>query len=147
MNSIYLDFWEPLKDKILAHLNRYLVADEVEINDPNDQWTTLSLQGPRAQTILEDSSPIPYCRRARSACDGSIRRRASLCRARRSHGYDGFDLIVQNSCLQSFAKAWHSSAPHGSVRGRRMCCASRLVSPRYGVDFNEENLIARSWPG
>ncbi len=33
MNSFYLDFLESLKDKILAHLNRYLVADEVEIAD------------------------------------------------------------------------------------------------------------------
>ena len=31
MNSLYLDFWENLQEKILAHLNRYLIADEVEI--------------------------------------------------------------------------------------------------------------------
>src|SRR5574341_1420693 len=33
LNSFYVDFWEPLKEKVLAHLNRYLVADEVEIAD------------------------------------------------------------------------------------------------------------------
>ena len=62
MNSIYLDFWEPLKEKIFAHLNRYLVADEVEIHDPNDQWTMLSLQGPRAQMHTRPNSlPMPNC--------------------------------------------------------------------------------------
>src|SRR6185436_17547641 len=52
MNSIYLDFWENLRSKILDHLNRYLVADEVEIHDVGDQWKMLSLQGPRAQEAL-----------------------------------------------------------------------------------------------
>ncbi len=52
LNSLYLDFWEPLKEKILAHLNRFLVADEVEIHDPNEQWKMLSLQGPRAEAML-----------------------------------------------------------------------------------------------
>ncbi|MGH7929391.1 MAG: hypothetical protein ACREQV_16500, partial [Candidatus Binatia bacterium] len=40
MNSLYLDFWEPLKDKILEHLNRYLIADEVEIADRSEEYAT-----------------------------------------------------------------------------------------------------------
>jgi folate-binding Fe-S cluster repair protein YgfZ len=30
-DSFLVDLWEPLKEKILDHLNRYLVADEVEM--------------------------------------------------------------------------------------------------------------------
>ena len=62
LNSFYLDFWEPLKEKILTHLNRYLVADEVEIHDPNEQWKMLSLQGPRARSDPRES--LCQCRSA-----------------------------------------------------------------------------------
>ena len=44
MNSFYLDFWENLKEKILAHLNRYLIADEVEIADRSAEYGMLSIQ-------------------------------------------------------------------------------------------------------
>ncbi len=65
LNSFYLDFWEPLKEKILTHLNRYLVADDVEIHDPNEQWKMLSLQGPRAQVMLDQA----VCQRRAAGCN------------------------------------------------------------------------------
>src|SRR5881409_2783199 len=46
LNSFYLDFWENLKQRVIEHLNRYLVADEVEIADRSDEYATLSVQGP-----------------------------------------------------------------------------------------------------
>src|SRR3989337_2738673 len=54
LNSLYLDFWENLKDRIIEHLNRYLVADEVEIADRSGEYATLSLQGPNAATLLRN---------------------------------------------------------------------------------------------
>ena len=54
MNSFYLDFFESLKDKILAHLNRYLVADEVDIADRSNEYATLSLQGPQSEALLRE---------------------------------------------------------------------------------------------
>ncbi|HEX5021343.1 MAG TPA: hypothetical protein VFX54_11820, partial [Candidatus Binatia bacterium] len=52
MNSFYLDFWETLQEKILAHLNRYLIADEVEIADRSREYSTISIQGPKADALL-----------------------------------------------------------------------------------------------
>ena len=142
MNSIYLDFWEPLKEKILAHLNRYLVADEVEINDPNDEWTMLSLQGPRAQSILDElfantELPARPDQHAMVQFDG-----APVCVVRADRtGQNGFDLIVQNSCLQRFAQRLEQLG--ASWVGARAQNILRLEAgmARYGVDFNEENLL------
>ena len=53
MNSFYLDFWESLKDKITAHLNRYLVADEVEIAEAEGLLHRL---GDR-----EEGDPVAVC--------------------------------------------------------------------------------------
>jgi len=142
VNSIYLDFWAPLKEKISAHLNRYLVADEVEINDPDQDWKMLSLQGPRAKPLLADlfngsELPSQLHQHAIVQFDG-----APVCvvRADRS-GYSGFDLIVQTSRLAVFAERLVASG--AAWVGERAQEILRLEAgiPRYGIDFDEENLL------
>lgn len=142
MNSIYLDFWEPLKDKILAHLNRYLVADEVEINDPNSEWKMLSLQGPHSRKILDEllanaALPPQPNQHAMVQFDG-----APICLVRADHtGQNGFDLIVQNSLLLAFAQRLEQLG--ASWVGARAQNILRIEAgiPRYGMDFSEEHLL------
>src|SRR5437899_1110260 len=51
-NSFYLDLWEVIKDKIVEHLNRYPVADEVEIADGYEGKGILAIQGPQSTGLL-----------------------------------------------------------------------------------------------
>jgi aminomethyltransferase len=142
MNSFYLDFWEPLKEKILAHLNRYLVADEVEINDPNDNWKMLSLQGPRARSILGElfsGIELPGELHQHSIVHFQD---APLCLVCADHsGQDGFDLVVQTGQLASVAQrldelgvTWVGTEAQNILR-------IEAGIPRYGVDFSEDNLL------
>src|SRR5215203_3645088 len=105
LNSFYLDFWEPLKEKIVTHLNRYLVADDVEIHDPNEEWKMLSLQGPKAQVLLDRlfahaELPAQAHHHGMVQFDGNP---VCVVRANRS-GYDGFDLVVQGAQLATLAQ-------------------------------------------
>ncbi len=142
MNSIYLDFWEPLKEKLLAHLNRYLVADEVEINDPSNEWTMLSLQGPSARNMLGEvfaNAELPTEPNQHRMVQFN---NAPVCVVRADHtGQNGFDLIVQNSLLLPFAQRLEQLG--ASWVGERAQNILRIEAgmPRYGVDFNEENLL------
>ena len=142
LNSFYLDFWEPLKEKILTHLNRYLVADDVEIHDPNEQWKMLSLQGPRAQVMLDQvfanvELPAHANHHGMVQFDG-----APVCVVRADRtGHDGFDLIVQTSQLLTFAQrltelgaVWVGAQAQNILR-------LEAGMPRYGVDFSEDNLL------
>lgn len=142
LNSFYLDFWEPLKEKILTHLNHYLVADDVEIHDPNEQWKMLSLQGPKAQAILDQlfaNAELP----AQANHHGMVQFDGTpICvvRADRS-GYDGFDLVVQTTRLSAFAQrlaglgaAWVGARAQNILR-------VEAGMPRYGVDFSDDNLL------
>src|SRR3990167_6909943 len=52
-----LDLWEPLKEKILTHLNRYLIADDVEITDLTGQYGIVSLQGAKAGLLSRKLLP------------------------------------------------------------------------------------------
>ncbi|MGH7887203.1 MAG: aminomethyltransferase family protein [Candidatus Binatia bacterium] len=142
MNSIYLDFWEFLKEKIIAHLNRYLVADEVEIHDPNQEWKMLSLQGPRAPTILAElfangELPAQADHHGMVQFDG-----APVCvvYADRS-GYDGFDIIAQAGQLLTMVQ--RLAALGATWVGARAQDILRIEAgmPRYGVDFNEDHLL------
>lgn len=142
MNSIYLDFWEPLKEKILAHLNRYLVADEVEINDPSDEWKMLSLQGPSARHMLGEvfaTTDLPTEPNQHGMVQFDT---APICVVRADHsGQNGFDLIVQNSLLLAFAQRLEQLG--AAWVGERIQNILRIEAgiPRYGVDFGEDTLL------
>jgi folate-binding protein YgfZ len=146
MNSLYLDFWEPLKAKTVAHLNRYLVADEVEIADRTEEYTMLSLQGPHAETLLlglagQTDLPKQFAHHAMIDADG-----AAICVVRASHtGETGFDLVISKAELvkisqrltdigEQFSAAWVGEEALETLR-------IEAGIPRYGTDFTDDNLL------
>ena len=146
MNSLYLDFSESLKDKVIAHLNRYLVADEVEIADRSEEYATLSLQGPHAETLLlalagQVDLPKQIAHHGMINAGG-----AAICVVRASHtGETGFDLVIPRAELvkvaqrltdigQQFSAAWIGQEALETLR-------IEAGIPRYGVDFTEDNLL------
>jgi glycine cleavage system T protein len=145
-DSFIVDFWEPLKPKILDHLHRYLVADEVEIADLTDRYAILSIQGPKSETLLEkfvakDQQPQKTLAH-RLAQIGGVETR--ICR--NSHtGEDGFDLMIPLADIESVARQLTeaASAYSGGWVGEEAHEMLRIEAgiPRYGVDITEDNLI------
>ncbi len=146
LNSLYLDFWENLGDRIIEHLNRYLVADEVEIADRSGEYATLALQGPNAETLLRKVTgpaelPTQLAHHGMINLEG-----AAVCVVRASHaGEPGFDLIIPNAAVESIARRLTDSGNQFGVRwvGHEAQNLLRVEAgiPRYGIDFNEENLL------
>lgn len=146
MNSFYLDFWEPLKDKVLGHLNRYLIADEVEIADRSAEYATISLQGPRAEALLravagEFDVPRRPAGHAMVTMDS-----AAVCVVAASHtGETGFDLILPKREMERIARHLNDNGKGLSACwvGDRAQETLRVEAgiPLYGVDFTEENLL------
>ena len=102
----------------------------------------LSLQGPRAQVILDQvfaNAELPV----QPNHHGMVQFDATpvcVVRADRS-GPDGFDLIVQTSQLAAFAQrltelgaAWVGEQAQNILR-------IEAGIPRYGIDFSEDNLL------
>ena len=147
MNSFYLDFWENLKDKIVAHLNRYLIADEVEIADRSQEYAMLSIQGPRAQALLrrilapEVELPSRPKQHAMVEIDG-----AATCVVYDSHtGESEYGLIAPLSAFASIAQKLTGAGNEFSAAwvGEDAQNILRVEAgiPRYGIDFTEENLL------
>jgi folate-binding protein YgfZ len=146
MNSLYLDFWESLKDKIVTHLSRYLVADEVEIADRSEAHAILSLQGPQAEALLlrlagQAELPRLIAHHVMIDVDG-----ASICVVRASHtGEAGFDLIMPKTQLINIAHRLTDTGKQFSAAwiGQEALDTLRIEAgiPRYGTDFGEDNLL------
>jgi aminomethyltransferase len=146
MNSIYLDFWDELKDKIVGHLTRYLVADEVEIADRSEEYLTLSLQGPRSEAIVmalaaHAELPKEMAHHALLNADG-----VALCVVRDSHsGESGFDLIIPKTAAVKFAERLTEIGQQFGATwvGQEALEILRIEAgiPWYGIDFTEDNLL------
>jgi glycine cleavage system T protein len=145
-NSLYLDLWEIIKDKIAVHLNRYLVADEVEIADRTDEYAIISLQGPQSEACLrrlvgQNELPGRLAEHRMVSIDD-----AQVCVVRSSYtGEGGFDLIIPESHFKNiaqqltaagkqFSSAWVGEEAHNILR-------VEAGMPRYGVDFSDDNLL------
>jgi folate-binding protein YgfZ len=147
MNSFYLDFWENLQEKILTHLNRYLIADEVEIADRSREYSTLSIQGPKAEALLRQvlapdvQLPVRPEQHAMIDIDG-----AAICVVNDSHtGEAGYDLIIPLSHVANIAAELTAAGKTFSAAwvGEEAQDILRIEAgiPRYGVDFTEDNLL------
>jgi glycine cleavage system T protein len=145
-DSFIVDLWEPLKPKILEHVHRYLVADEVEITDLTDRCAILSIQGPKSEALLEKflaKNQQPQKTLDHAVADiGAVEMR--ICRY--SHtGEDGFDLIIPLTDIEPLAHQLTEAASAHSARwvGMEAYEMLRIESgiPRYGIDITEDNLV------
>ncbi len=145
-DAFLLELWEPLKEKIVAHLNRYLVADDVEIADLTGQYAVLSLQGPKSPLLLKELFPNTEPLSSDLAHRALHLDTAEVRVVRSSHtGEQGYDLFVPAQALThavsviqekgaSFSLCWVGAEAQEILR-------IEAGIPRYGVDMSEENLL------
>ncbi|HEX7231338.1 MAG TPA: aminomethyltransferase family protein [Candidatus Binatia bacterium] len=146
MNSVYLDFWENLKEKVIAHFQRYLVADDVEIADRTAEYTFLSIQGPSAEMLLRKllgNATLPTRPKQHAMIDIEG---AAICIVRQDRGRDpAFDLILPRASAARVARILTEAARQFSAGwiGEEAQNVVRVENgtPRYGLDFNENNLL------
>jgi folate-binding protein YgfZ len=146
LNSFYLDFWETLKGRILDHLNRYLVADEVEIADRSDEYAPLSVQGPKSEALLRDLiDPLEVPRQPISHTMVTVNGTA-ICVVKANHTKEGgWDLIIPRAALETIARRMtdlgqrHSALWIGEEAQETLRVEAGM--PRYGIDFSDDNLL------
>jgi len=146
MNSFYLDFWENLKDKVIGHFQRYLVADDVEISDRSIDYAFLAIHGPSAELVLQkilSGTPLPTRSKQHAMIDIGG---AAICIIREDCGGNpAFDLVVPRANAlnvahiltetgRQFSAAWAGEEAQNILRIENGI-------PRYGLDFNENNLL------
>ncbi|MSU64276.1 MAG: aminomethyl transferase family protein [Pedosphaera sp.] len=145
-NELLLDFEPGLTSAITQRLDKYIIADDVQIVDVAPHYGLLSIQGPRAGDALQQMalvSALPAKERTHVSVKDETLGEIYIIRHARS-GTQGFDLFVPQASLGAvFDKAIAAvRQAGGAICGWRALEAARLEAgiPRYGADMDETNL-------
>ena len=126
-------------DKVVQHLDRYLISEQVEFVNATRDFAQMHLAGPQAATLLgplvgESSLPVGPLRhgpvRFGGEADGWLRRHDAL-------GLPGYDLICP---ADRAASVWQRLTQAGArPAGREACEILRIEAglPREGADIDE----------
>jgi len=132
-----------VKDRARQHLEKFLVAEDVEIEDGSDE-ALLGIHGPRAPEVLES---LGVARPAAALEHGPGTIGGVAVRVIRSDwtGEPGFDLVAPRGAAE---RLWEALVARGAPLGLRpagMAAANILRIeagiPWIGVDFDETNLV------
>jgi folate-binding protein YgfZ len=137
-NQISLDTEPELREKIVQHIRRYIVADQVELEDVTEATCAIALEGPESALVLEKSGAVapgadyqhlPW----REAGEATIAR-ISLT------GQPGFRIYAAAGAADGISRRLaEAGAQPASEEDARLV---RLENgrPRYGEDIRETSL-------
>jgi folate-binding protein YgfZ len=123
-DHLLLDTEPETRHKILEHLERYIIADDVTLEDVTEAWATIAVEGPRAAQALGLEIP-PYSWVARGS---AILARLS------STGGDGFFVFTP------IAEKLQLDLPEATADDARTVRIEH-GRPRYGDEITERYLV------
>ncbi|HVV73741.1 MAG TPA: glycine cleavage T C-terminal barrel domain-containing protein, partial [Verrucomicrobiae bacterium] len=144
-DEILLDFEPGLTEPVTKRLEKYIVADDVQIVDVGALYGLLTVQGPAAAETVRDLGFTPEAPtllfRFVKICDPTLGELYVVNRPRL--GTDGFDLFVPSDALAAMAeRLLRSTRSHnGTVCGWSAFELARIEAgvPRFGADMDETN--------
>lgn len=143
--SFLLDLDARIKEKTLETFSRFLVADDVEMEDLSEQQVTLSLQGPLATEVLAAagialSLTKPFQHTEVMLADSPVR----IIRVSDT-GEEGYNLLVPRERAEA---VWQTLLQTGGPLGLRPVGLTALNVARieagipwYGVDMDESRIV------
>lgn len=129
-----LDTEPETRQKLFEHLDRYIIADDVTLEDLTEEMATIAIEGPQAASVLEKlGAPIPETPYQARAWGDRIVARVS------STGSEGFFVFLPASGRPEL------TGQLGAVR-EASADDARLVRiehghPRYGEEITERYLV------
>ena len=144
--ELLLDFEPGLTAAITARLERYIVADVVQLVDAAPHYGLLSVQGPAAEAVVRALgvfTEIPAARHGSVKVSDPMLGDLYLVNLPRLNS-TGYDLFVPNAALEAVADKLIAAAKPagGRATGWTACETARIEAglPRYGADMDETNL-------
>jgi glycine cleavage system T protein (aminomethyltransferase) len=145
-NEILLDFEPGLSQSVTQRLEKYIIAEDVQVMDVAPHYGLLSVQGPKPESVvaslsLGSSHPIKLMSFAivTDPILGEI-----YCVNQPRLGTKGFDLFVPTTALRTVAEQLIAAAKTAGGRacGWRALETARIEAgiPRYDADMDETNL-------
>jgi glycine cleavage system T protein len=133
-------------DKVLKHISPFSYAGDFQVEDVSDQYRILSVQGPKARSVMKEVCFEPVPALAEHSWIETIIGGHHVLVVRASHtGENGYDILTPTSGLKDvwdfilLKGAFHLIAPAGleSLNALRI----EAGIPVYGIDVDESNMM------
>lgn len=130
-----LDTEPETRDKLYTHIERFIIADDVTLEDVTRRTATLGLDGPNAAQVLSAAgAPAPKAPYSHLAWGTATVARVSCT------GGEGFLLFVPAAKRQMLVRRLESAGARAAGQGAARIVRMENGRPRYGEDFSEANL-------
>lgn len=144
-NCFLLDVDVRIKDKVIETLSRFIIADDVEMEDLSEAQATVSLQGPKAAQVLAAAGAPFSLTKELQHCEATIH--AVIVRLIRisDTGEDGCEILMP--CAQA-ETIWQALLKSGEAMGVQPVGLAALNIlrieagiPWYGLDMDESRIV------
>ena len=134
--SCLLDTEPELAEKLLQHLDRYIIADDAEVKDETAEWAAIGLEGPKSKESASSLGlPWPVLEYSSSGWENGFVVRVA------ETGAHGLRIFVPRAELPTQAKKFgEAGIPQASEQEAQIV---RLENgkARYGEDISERYLV------
>ena len=133
-NEILLDFEPGLTAAVQARLERYVIAEDVEIADVAPHFGLLTVQGPQAEAVLTKldlPAPTEPLTVAQTEDEIYIVHQPRL-------GTDGFDLFIPIDAMNAWRERLATIAPRCQMPAFEKARVLATI-PQFGVDLTTDN--------
>jgi glycine cleavage system T protein len=144
-SALLLDVDTRIKDKAMEMLSRFIIADDVEIEDLSTQQVTLALQGPSAFQVLAAAGVSLSLPKVFQHGEGTIAGSSVHIVHADDTGLDGYELFVPRAQIEA---VWQTLLQVGALFELRPVGLTALNLlrveagiPWYGVDMDESRIV------
>ena len=131
-----LDTEPETRQKLFDHIDRYIIADDVMLEDMTGQMATLAIEGPHAAAVLDRlGAPVPEADYATRAWGGTIVARVS------STGAGGFFIFLPPAKKAELIEALDATGIAEATPQDARTVRIEHGRPRYGEEITERYLV------
>ncbi len=130
-----LDTEPETREGVYRHLDKYIIADDVALEDASDALACLALEGPHAAAVLAAiGAPVPDADYAHAAWNGGIVERASCT------GQPGFRIFLPVQSKAEWIGRLESAGAVPATPDEARTVRLEQGKPRYGEDIFDTTL-------
>jgi aminomethyltransferase len=134
-----LDTEPEAAERVLAHIDKYIIADDVTLEDARERLTAVAVEGPEAESVMASlGAPAPAADYAHAAWNARIVQRAS------STGAPGFRLFLDAADRARLVEELERAGARPATAAEARIVRLEHGRPRYGEDILETTLPQES---
>jgi aminomethyltransferase len=134
-DSLLLDTEPETRELVYGHLDRYIIADDVTLEDRTGETATLGLEGPLARVMLESfGGTAPEAPHETAVWEDSIVANVS------STGAGGFRIFLPSAAKEELIAKLGLAGVAGATPGEARAVRIENGVPRYGEDLTAEHI-------